>query len=148
MENPWLLSKFARPKQFQGLGLAPLEQIPFLQMCVGLSSEKKFPTQHVLVLVTRAIFWLDLLKGHLFAFPLYCFFESQVLMENPWLISNFAQPKLLQILGLAPSDQVPFLKMFLGLSTEKNFSEQHVLVLATRAIFLLDLSPGHHFAFP
>ena len=102
-------------------GPATSEQIPFLQTCVGLSSEKKFPTQHVLVFFTRAIFWLDLLQGHIFAFPLYGIFESQVLMEKPCLSSNFFWPKLLQILGLAPSDQVPFLKMCLGLSTEKNF---------------------------
>jgi hypothetical protein len=53
----------------QGWGIAPLVQIPFLQLRVELSSEKKFPTQHVLVLVTIAIFWLDHSLGQPFAFP-------------------------------------------------------------------------------
>ena len=41
MENPWLLSKFARPRLLQGLGLASSEQVPFLQTHFALSSEKK-----------------------------------------------------------------------------------------------------------
>jgi hypothetical protein len=77
------LSTFARPKHFQGLGLDSLEQIPFLQMCVGLISEKNFPRQHARVLVTKAILCLDLLPGHLIIFPLCGIFEAQVLIEKP-----------------------------------------------------------------
>ena len=89
--------KICPSKALPRFGPATSEQIPFLQTCVGLSSEKKFPTQHVLVFFTRAIFWLDLLQGHIFAFPLYGIFESQVLIENPCLSSNFFRPRLLQI---------------------------------------------------
>ena len=85
-------------------------------------------------------------------FPLIWYYWISGIDGKPWLSSKFAWPRLYSF-GLAPSrqvpsEQVPFLQMGVGLISEKNFPKQHPLVLVTKAIFCLDLSPGNLIIFP
>ena len=93
-------------------------------MRVEWSSEKNFPTQHVMVFLNPRDWWKAL------------------------NICQICLTKAPQGWGLAASEQNHFLQLRVELTSEKNFSTHHILVFVTRAIFCLDLPPGHLFAFP